>query len=268
MPLLLEQLVYTSFLEVGFKLFTSEQVSLQIQQAFLRQVIYQRWDSYNLKSPRYRAAYLLQISPERCLFGWLYNDGLDELGRSHVPYFICYYLAIPREAFPLEAVCACLQKGPVALIDRHSLSPSLEPIMLSEWHYQPARPGVAIPRNVRKQISAILRQGKLIDLFIPVDERENIIEIKEQTQPQQWVATRENSAYGTSLLPYKNSILLLGINIGVATTLAVTVLIYGFLHMKVLVPNQYLQPTFQNALPQSDTSLQKFRQSLFKLYIW
>ncbi len=46
MPLL-GQLVYTSFPGVGFKALVSAQVPPQIQQAFIEQVVYQYWDSYN-----------------------------------------------------------------------------------------------------------------------------------------------------------------------------------------------------------------------------
>jgi len=91
MSLLLGQLVYTSFPRVGFKTLSAE-VPTQIKQAFIQQIVYQHWNSISLKAG-YRAAYVYQVTLEHNLFGWLYNDGMDDLGRSHIPYFLCYYLA-------------------------------------------------------------------------------------------------------------------------------------------------------------------------------
>ena len=104
MPVLLNQLVYTSFSEVGFRAISSIQVPTQIQQAFIQQVVYKYWDSYDPPRSGYRAAYVHQVSPEHTLFGWMYNDGHDDLGRSHVPYFVCYYLAELLDAVQLENI--------------------------------------------------------------------------------------------------------------------------------------------------------------------
>ena len=91
MPLSLGQIVYTSFTGIGFRLLASAQVPSEIQQAFVEQVVFRHWDSYNPPESEYRAVYLYQVTPEHILFGWLYSDGSDDLKRTHVPYFHCYY---------------------------------------------------------------------------------------------------------------------------------------------------------------------------------
>ena len=152
MALLLDQLVYTSFAGMGFRLLAGEQVPTEIQEAFMERVVSQRWDSYAPPTSGYRAVYLHQVTPESNLFGWLYNDGADDMARTHVPYFICYYIAGPLHAVQLENIFTCLHKGPLALIDRHNIPATLDNIFVPNfWSYQPARPGVAIGLGVRKR---------------------------------------------------------------------------------------------------------------------
>ena len=188
MPVLLNQLVYTSFSEVGFRAISSIQVPTQIQQAFIQQVVYKYWDSYDPPRSGYRAAYVHQVSPEHTLFGWMYNDGHDDLGRSHVPYFVCYYLAELLDAVQLENIFTCLHKGPVALIDRENLPIDLEAVVAPDlWSYQPARIGVAIASGVRERSQVALKQKRLLEILITLDEWEILIELSEQIEKQQSV---------------------------------------------------------------------------------
>lgn len=186
MDLLLGQIVYTSFPQIGLRTLKSARVPKEIQQTFIQTVVSHYWDAYNSPKSGYRAVYLHQVTSERSLFGWLYNDGLDDLGRSHVPYFICYYLAEPLCAFQIENIFTCLHKGPVALINRHSLPATLETMILPDLRsYQAARPGVVIPSSVRKRSHIALKQGELLDLFVPVDEHEMVVKLNGQTYEQQ-----------------------------------------------------------------------------------
>jgi hypothetical protein len=201
MDLSVNQLVYTSFSYVGFGLLTSEQVPLHIEQTFLKQVVYRYWNAFEHENHSYRAAYLLQITPEDWLFGWLYNDERDDIDRSHIPHFICYHVREPLYAFCIEKICACLQKGPVELVDHHSFSNSLKPLILKDVSsYQEARSGVVISWEARQQIHMNLKQGKLTDLFIPVKEDERLIERSLPVEPQQVVA-KDKSPDNGSLLP-------------------------------------------------------------------
>lgn len=182
MPLFLDQLVYTSFLEVGFKLLASKQVPTQLQQVFLERVAHRYWDSYNPPRFGYQAVYLHQVTLDHSLFGWLYNDGADDMGRNHVPYFICYHLAQKLQAAQLGNIFTCLYKGPVALINRQSLPATLETLVAPDlWSYQPARTGVAIPSTVRESSYTALKRGQLLDLFVPLNEREIVAELNAQT---------------------------------------------------------------------------------------
>jgi phosphate transport system substrate-binding protein len=185
--LLLDQIVYTSFAQTGFRTVASKQVPAEIQQAFMERVVHQHWNSYKPPQAGYRAVYLHQVTPEQNLFGWLYNDGADDLERKDVPYFICYYLAEPLLFyFQLEKILSCLHKGPVGEIDRHIPQPTLETVVVRNfWSYQSVRPGVAIPAVVRAHSHIALKQGELLDLFLPLDQQEQIIELNAQTHEQQ-----------------------------------------------------------------------------------
>lgn len=195
MHLILDQLVYTSFPKIGFRLLVSERVPTEIEQAFIQLVVSQHWNSYTPLRSGYRSVYLHQVSPKHTLFGWLYNDGADDMGRSQVPYFICYYLAELLQEILLKNIFICLDKGPVALIDRHSLPSSLETIVDSTpwsfnddfWSYHPARPGVTIPLNVYHRSQTALQDGKLLDLFLSVDGQDTVVALNAQTLKQEKV---------------------------------------------------------------------------------
>jgi uncharacterized caspase-like protein len=185
MSLFFDQLVYTSFPKVGFRVFASAQVPTEIQQAFVQQVVNRHWNAYNPPRSGYRAAYLHQVAPAHNLFGWLYNDGLDDLNRNHVPYFICYYLTEFLDTVQLENILTCLRRGPIELIDRQSLPDILETIVIPDlWSYQPARLGVAIPSGIHERCQIALKQRALLDLFVPLDQ-ERVIELNAQRYEQQ-----------------------------------------------------------------------------------
>lgn len=184
---MLGQLVYTSFPGVGFRAVASAHVPVEIQLAFIQQVVYQRWNSYNPPSSGYRAAYLHQVTLEHNLFGWLYVEGQDELGRSYIPHFHCYYLAELLHVVQLENIFSCLQKGPVALMDQH-LPVAWETTVASEfWSHPPAHIGVAIPSSVRERSHVALKQKRLLDLFVSVDEGVIVTELNGQVYKQQSV---------------------------------------------------------------------------------
>ena len=182
---MLGQLVYTSFPGVGFRTVASAHVPIEIQQAFIQQVVYQRWNSYNPPSSGYLAAYLHQVTLEHNLFGWLYVEGQDELGRSYIPHFVCYYLAELLDAVQLENIFTCLQKGSVALMDQHlpfAWETTVDPEL---WSYSPAHIGVAIPSSVRERSHVALKQKRLLDLFVSVDEGVILTELNGQVYKQQ-----------------------------------------------------------------------------------
>jgi len=169
MPLLVGQIVYTSFPGIGFKSLLSQRIPSEIQQAFLEQIVYQHWDTYNPPKAGYRAAYFSQFAPHQSLFGWFYNEGVDDLGRSNIPYCIGYYLAGLLNTIQLENILTCLGTGPLAIVNRHYPPTTLEDLVIPDYcNYQPARLGVVISPQLRKQSHKELLQKKLLNLFIPI----------------------------------------------------------------------------------------------------
>ena len=206
MPVILGQIIYTSLPGVGLKTLASVDVPTKIQQAFLQQVVYQHWNSYKPPMAGYCAVYIHQVTLEHTLFGWLYNDGFDDLDRSHIPYFICYFLAEQLHAVQLENIFVCLHRGPLAVIDRQSPPNDLETLVVPNLSsYQPARIGVAIPADVRDHSHIALQQRRLLDLFVPVDEHKIITSVNSQTYNQQATPVQPLVTAMTSPSPDKSN---------------------------------------------------------------
>lgn len=177
----LEQLVYTSFPEQGFQTLSSESVSEDVKQVFLTQVVYKYWNSYAPPQPGYRAAYLAQISTEQTLFGWMYNHGDDDLGRSHVPYFVAYCLNGKLDNALLDDIYDCLERGPVTFIERQSFSPSVDKVVIDrmeDWH--PTLPGVTIPSGTRARCRLLLNKEKLLSFSVAIPgENQSVVDKEE-----------------------------------------------------------------------------------------
>lgn len=183
MSLLLEQLVYTSFPGVGFMTLGSVHVPPEIREAFIQQIVYRHWDTYNPPRSGYRAIYLYQVAPEHSLFGWLDNDGQDDFGRRQIPYFHCYYYLGRLHTDLLEDIFTCLYRGPIALIDRQ-LPSVLKTIVVSDVRsYQTVDTGVAISLSIRARSHIALEQNKLLDLFIAVDG-EIVVKLEQHQQQE------------------------------------------------------------------------------------
>lgn len=167
MPFLVGQLVYTSFPKAGFKTLASRQVPLEVEQAFLHDIVYRYWDAYNPPPGGYRSAYLYQVAGDRALFGWLYDRERDDLGRSHVPYFIAYYLTGELTSEILEKIWHYLETGPIALVNPHNSPKHLETIALPDLpDPQPSHPGVQIPHAIREQSDRQLQEGDLLNISV------------------------------------------------------------------------------------------------------
>lgn len=167
MPLLVNPLIYTSFPDVGFQSLSSQKVPLEVQQAFVEQVVYRYWDTYNPPPAGYRAGYLHQSAPNHTLLGWLYNDGKDDLGRSHIPYFITYHFVGILSPTQLETLLSCLETGPVWVVDRKNPPKQLESIIVPDGaYYQSARQGIPISPELRRESQGKLQKKELLHLFI------------------------------------------------------------------------------------------------------
>jgi hypothetical protein len=127
----------------------------------------EHWVAQGPPRPGYRCAYVHQITPEKTLFGWIYNDAIQAEGRQgHVPYFIGYFLAGRLNPAKLKNIFALLEQGPPSDIDRHTPPEQLEPVVAPDlWDYQPKRPGAVIPPQVYEQSCHVLEKGGLVDYF-------------------------------------------------------------------------------------------------------
>ncbi len=169
MSLILGQLIYTSFPDGGLKLLASEGISPDIREAFIDRMT-EHWVAEGPPRPGYRCAYIHQITLEKTLFGWVYNDEINEAGRrGHVPYFIGYFLAGRLNPAKLKNIFALLEQGPpTADVDRQNPPEHLESVVAPDlWDYQPARAGVATPLKVYERSCRVLEKGGLLDDYLP-----------------------------------------------------------------------------------------------------
>jgi uncharacterized caspase-like protein len=170
MALQVEQLVYTSFLDTGFKGLAGQNIPARVQQSFVEAVVHQHWNAYSPPSVGYRAIYLHQLSLQECLFGWLYNDGLDEMGRDGVPYFLCYYLVQELKDSHLNLIFGCLERGPLSVVDRQQIPPVLESVTIPEpCDYVPTRSGVGVPSATRGRCRLQLDKQQYLNFCIPLE---------------------------------------------------------------------------------------------------
>ncbi|MGV2389830.1 MAG UNVERIFIED_CONTAM: hypothetical protein LVR29_20960 [Microcystis novacekii LVE1205-3] len=135
MSLIVEQLIYSSFSELGFKYIAGANVPLGIQEVFYQHIVSQLWDNYNPPDGNFKGVYIHQIDSHNTLFGWLINDGKDEFGRGDIPYFHCYYLQELLDSKQLVKILACLETGPLKRISRDAAKISLDTVVLAE-NYQ------------------------------------------------------------------------------------------------------------------------------------
>jgi predicted regulator of Ras-like GTPase activity (Roadblock/LC7/MglB family) len=165
-----KQLIYSSFYNRGFTLLTSSDTPLTVQESFTRKFVQAFWDPYLPPASDFRAGYLFQLPLETpgTLFGWLYHDGYDEIGRSDIPYFIAYYLSGLLQPNHLSAIFTCLEQGPISWIDRRSVlnDLTLETLTIENVrNSESVRQGVAVPNAIRVQSYEAMQSQVLIDYF-------------------------------------------------------------------------------------------------------
>jgi hypothetical protein len=74
MSWIVEQLIYSSFSQLGFKYIASANVPLGIQEVFYQHIVSQLWDTYNPPHRNFKGVYIYQIDSYNTLFGWLINQ--------------------------------------------------------------------------------------------------------------------------------------------------------------------------------------------------
>ncbi|MER3478427.1 MAG: hypothetical protein C4287_20615, partial [Leptolyngbya sp. ERB_1_2] len=140
----------------------------------------------------YRAAYIHQISPDQTLFGWLYNDGADDFNRSHVPYFVCYYLPEALSSDRLKSIFTYLLIGPIEQLDRDFLPDMIPSIEIPDEHYQSARPGIRIFAPVQEQGFLSVQQGELFRMFVSEDSTGQDLQVVTSVRAEE--SAQENNA--------------------------------------------------------------------------
>ncbi len=172
MSLLVSQLIYTNLPKTGFQLLVSQQIPTEVKEAFVKDIVYQYWDAYNPPSENYQAVYLHQVSPQYTLFGWLYNDGSDELGRAHIPYFLAYFFLGKLTDTHLHQLFQYLEIGPIDFIKRSQLlGHRLEQFFLPEVKtYQSPRPAFPIADEIKHNAKKDLKSGKRIKLLASIEQ--------------------------------------------------------------------------------------------------
>lgn len=209
MALQVEQLVYTSFPETGFKGLAGPQLPAHVLQGFVDAIVHRYWNAYSPPSVGYRAVYLHQLSDQDYLFGWLYSDGSDEMGREGVPYFVCYYLAQTLEEADLNLILDCLECGPLTQIDRQQMPSTLAPVIVpDDCHYLPTQLGVAIPPETREKCLSQLYQQDLLDFGVQFEPQTGAIELQTDFEPLTIEEAELLSplSAGNSVLPQDNAV--------------------------------------------------------------
>jgi hypothetical protein len=172
-----QQLIYTSFDQLGFLLITGSQVSDTLKTVFMEKVVHQYWNAYNPPGKSFQLNYLYQISRKNTLFGWMFIDEQDELGRQNIPYFVSYYLNSPLDSLSLNLILTCLERGPIQMLDRCFPLEFLENIEIQNRDltlYKPVRKGVSISSDARQQCLTLLQQGELLSLLCSTEEQVSI----------------------------------------------------------------------------------------------
>ena len=187
MSLMVGQLIYTTLPNSGFQLLVSQRIPIHIQDSFVQNIVYQHWNVYNPPSDDYQAVYLHQVSATHLLFGWLYNEGRDELGRSHIPYFLAYYWTGNLDDARLERFLRHLEKGPVYFIERERLESNLQNVIVPDVdEYNSPRSGLVISSEIRVKSQKDLQKKKILKLLVasddlvspePVSDLGNVLEI-------------------------------------------------------------------------------------------
>jgi predicted regulator of Ras-like GTPase activity (Roadblock/LC7/MglB family) len=171
MSLIVEQIIYSSFSQLGFKYIASANVPLGIQQVFYQQIVSQLWDTYNPPDTNFKGVYIYQIDSRSTLFGWLINDGKDEFGRADIPYFHCYYLQELLDSKQLVKILACLEAGPLKRISRSEAKISIDTVILADNYQANAfELGIKLSKDIRLFSHRQLREEKLIQWFISSKE--------------------------------------------------------------------------------------------------
>ncbi len=193
MSLSVEQLVYTSFPDLGNRVLVSKNLPQAIQQSFMQAVVHPYWQSQSLKAQSLeeqalegrspvgritRAGYLHQFSSDQTLFGWMYCDPSIQESDEWITHFVCYYTTQKLDGILLDGIFNSLETGPKTQLERLEDQKELEAMTVPiSGEYIATRLGVMIPSSVRARSRLLLYKEKLLQFLLPV-------EVLQESQPQ------------------------------------------------------------------------------------
>ncbi len=195
MSLSVEQLVYTSFPDLGNRVLASKNLPQAIQQNFMQAVVHPYWQrqaplgrsplgqsppgqsppgqSSTEQTPLeriVRAAYLHQFLGDQTLFGWMYCEPSTQGSEDWTTHFICYYTTQKLDGILLDGIFNCLETGPKTQLEALEGKRELEPIALPvSGEYPATRAGVMIPSSVRARSRLLLYKEKLLQFVVPIE---------------------------------------------------------------------------------------------------
>lgn len=180
----LEQIRYLYLPNIGLQLIASSEVSDQIQQSFLYDLVGQHWHQHNPLPQHYQAVYLYQPSLSDIVFGWLYTEYSQTLDNI-LPAFIGHYLPASLNSSLAEIIFAFLSKGPMMNLGTHAPTTLAKVPAPDLWNYQPQRPGVVMGLQERQHCHEAIRQGKCAHAFTwVIADKPAIAELSEDRTEQ------------------------------------------------------------------------------------
>lgn len=169
MVLKVDQILFTSFVGKGFMLLASDATPESVKDSFCENVVYKYWDHYGPLKGFNRAVYFYQFSRIDTIFGWQYNEGVDEFGRCEIPCFLGYYFSGEINDALLVSAFDTLERGPLEFSETQNALVSLNRLELNFlYDYPQVRTGVPIPRKLKEFSRGALTQGELIDFYLPI----------------------------------------------------------------------------------------------------
>ncbi len=169
MSLVVSQIVYSSFPQIGYRVFANPEIPEPVQSTFVDKVVHEHWDVYEPPPKGYKLGFLHQINAEQTLFGWLFNDGIDDYGRPHTPYCLGYYYSHLLDADAVQLVLTCLQLGPVTLISRQAIPQQPAQVEITDC-YEPAMHGVRLTDTQQDQVRQSVAQQQFLQHIFTTTE--------------------------------------------------------------------------------------------------
>jgi len=161
MSLLCDLLLYASLPGRGFSLIANPQVDENACALLVDRVVGRLWDPYHPPLAGFRAAFV-EHEPHSgvTLFGWVFDEGSDDLGRAHAPCFLALCPRSPIRPGDLAAIFTALAEGPPSVDSTATPLPTVAIPLVAPA----SRPGVAIDPSLQTFAFEAVAEGKPLSL--------------------------------------------------------------------------------------------------------